>query len=83
LYFNAKGIETEIREMMTYYGLTDIILADQQDIVPAEDEKEPKPPVNDIPPQQKKLWDDQSVLIQFVSGRVYCALPFLFTRCGC
>ena len=77
LYFNAKGIESEIREMMlktenvtliemmTHYGLTEIILEDQKDIAPEEDEaEEPKPPVDDddddddIPPQQKKLWDD-------------------------
>ena len=76
LYFNAKGIESEIREMilktenvtliemMTNYGLTEIILAEQRDIAPAEDEEEPKPPVDDdvddddIPPRQRRLFDD-------------------------
>ena len=77
LYFNAKGIETEIREMMlktenvtliemmTHYGLTEIILEDQKDITPeADDEEEPKPPVDDvddddIPPRQLGLWGEQ------------------------
>jgi sugar-specific transcriptional regulator TrmB len=79
LYFNAKGIESEIREMMlktenvtliemmTNYGLTEIILEDQQHIAPAEDEEEeaPKPPVDDtvndedIPPRQKRFWEDE------------------------
>jgi sugar-specific transcriptional regulator TrmB len=80
LYFNGKGIESEIREMMlktenvtliemmTNYGLTEIILEDQKDIAPpAEDEEEEvsKPPVDDdvndddIPPRQKRLWEDE------------------------
>ena len=77
LYFNAKGIETEIREMMlktenvmllemmTYYGLTEIILEAQKDIAPAEDEEEPTPAVDDdvndedIPPRQKRFWEDE------------------------
>jgi sugar-specific transcriptional regulator TrmB len=74
LYFNAKSIESEIREMilktenvtliemMTNYGLTEIILAEQQDIAPAPDDEgeEPKPPVDDddIPPRQRRLFDD-------------------------
>ena len=76
LYFNAKGIETEIREMMlktenvtllemmTNYGLTEIILADQQDnLPPPEDEEEEKPAdddddhEDDIPPRQMGFWD--------------------------
>jgi hypothetical protein len=53
-------------EMMTNYGLTEIILEDQKDIAPSvEDEEEPKPPVDDdvndedIPPRQKRFWEDE------------------------
>ena len=81
LYYDAKTIEPEIREMilktenqsllemMTYYGLTNILLGDQQDNPPPpseddEDKDDEKPPDeenddhdDDIPPRQLGLWD--------------------------
>jgi hypothetical protein len=73
LYHNAKDIEPEIREMilkaenrhllemMTYYGVTDIILGDEKDNPPLADDAE-KPlddddHSDDIPPRQMGLWD--------------------------
>ena len=81
LYHDARTIEPEIREMilktenqsllemMTHYGLTNILLGDQQDNPPPppanEDEnEEEKPPdddddhEDDIPPRQMGLWYD-------------------------
>src|SRR5215207_2717671 len=77
LYHDAKTIEPEIREMMlktenqsllemmTDYGLTNIILGDQQDNPPPpeDDKDDEKPPDDDddhdddIPPRQMGLWD--------------------------
>src|SRR5215203_6088029 len=79
LYHDAKTIEPEIREMMlktenqsllemmTDYGLTHIILGDQQDTPPPppqddNDEGEDKPSDDDdhdddIPPRQLGLWE--------------------------
>jgi hypothetical protein len=83
LYFDAKTIEPEIREMVlkaekhtllemiVETGLAHILLADEKDNPPLEDEpqlsddEQPKvsddePPDyhDDIPPRQKGLWDD-------------------------
>jgi hypothetical protein len=74
LYHDAKDIEPEIREMilkaenrqliemMTDYGLTGIILEDEKQNPPPEDEPKPsddEPPDHDddIPPRQKGFWD--------------------------
>jgi hypothetical protein len=82
LYHDAKTIEPEIREMilktenqsllemMTYYGLTNILLGDQHDNLPPppspdkeEEDDEPQSPddeddhEDDIPPRQLGLWE--------------------------
>jgi hypothetical protein len=82
LYHDARTIEPEIREMILksenrtliemieYYGLTNIILGDQQDIPPPpppspeeDDKDEPESAddeatdEDDIPPRQLGLWD--------------------------
>ena len=57
-----KAENRHLIEMMTYYGVTDIILGDEKDNPPPEDKEEPKPPddddhEDDIPPRQMGLWD--------------------------
>ena len=80
LYHDAKTIEPEIREMilktenqsllemMTHYGLTNILLGDQQDNPPPPPPEEEEEPTklddaddddheDDIPPRQMGLWE--------------------------
>ena len=75
LYFAARDAEQEVRELVkdaemrrvleivAAYGLLDILLEDEKNVTPSEDEKpkvadsEPPDHEADIPPKQKGFWD--------------------------
>ena len=73
LYFDAKDIEHEVDdivkeahicrllEIMTVYGVTDMILEDERENPPEDkpDKPDDEPPdhTDDIPPRQMGLWD--------------------------